>query len=312
MLCADRLVLTCAHVVADGSEQPDRVWVDFPFLADGPVPARVARDGWRPASAAGLADLALLELAGALPDGAVPAPLRMPAAQVAHGFRVFGFPKGHDQGVPVRGTVEGPAHGEWTQLVADVGGGHLIDRGFSGSPVWDEQLSAVTGVVVSRDLDPSVRGGYAIGIDVAVRYLPQLRGWVGWRVSADADFPGHWDPRARGVDRATRPGSYFTGRRRARRELAAWAGDPDRSGIRVVTGGPGSGKSALIAHLLIASDPWLRSRRAHRPAGPAWASGPPGSTAPGWLPGSPRTCPSRPAIPTGCWWRWPRPAGGRG
>ncbi len=97
-------------------------------------------------------------------------------------------------------------------------------------------------------------------MDVAARYLAQLREWVGWRVSTDADFSGYWDPRARGVDRATRRGSYFTGRRRARQELIAWAGDPGRSGIRVITGGPGSGKSALIAHLLTLSDPWVRSQ----------------------------------------------------
>lgn len=154
VLCADRWVLTCAHVVADGASPPDRVWVDFPFAGGGLVAARVAPAGWCPERATGVADLALLELVGEIPDGALPAPLRIPAAQVSHLFRVLGFPRGHDQGVPVRGEVEGPAHGEWTQLVADVGRGHLIDRGFSGSPVWDEQLSAVTGIVVSRDLDP--------------------------------------------------------------------------------------------------------------------------------------------------------------
>jgi hypothetical protein len=169
-----------------------------PFVGGGLVAARVAPDGWCPLRTGDSADLALLELVGDLPDGAQPAPIRVPAAQVTHGFRVFGYPKGHDQGVPVRGEVEGSAHGEWTQLVADAGGGHLIDRGFSGSPVWDEQLSAVTGIVVSRDLNPSVRGGYAIGMDVAARYLPLLGDWVGWRVSTDADFSGYWDPRARG------------------------------------------------------------------------------------------------------------------
>jgi hypothetical protein len=260
VLCADRWVLTCAHVVSDGADPPDCVWVEFPFAGAGLVEARVAPDGWRPDLGAGFADLALLELVGEIPAAAMPAPLRIPAAQVAHGFRVFGFPKGHDRGVTVRGEVEGPAHGEWTQLVADVGRGHVIDRGFSGSPVWDEQLAAVTGIVVSRDLNPSVRGGYSIGMDIAARYLPQLGDWVSWRVSADADFSAYWDPRARGVDRTTRRGSYFTGRTAARLELVAWAGDAARSGIRVVTGGPGSGKSALIAHMLTLGDPWIRSQ----------------------------------------------------
>lgn len=261
VLCGDRWVLTCAHVAADGPDPPEQVWVEFPFGGGGLIAARVAAGGWHPPGPGNSADLALLELAGELPDGALPAPLWLAGAQVGHGFRVFGFPKGHDLGVSARGEVEGPAHGEWTQLLADAGRGHLIDRGFSGSPVWDEHIGAVTGIVVTRDLNPSVRGGYAIAMDVVLRYLPQLAAWVGWRVSADANFDGYWDPRARGVDRATRRGSYFTGRHRARQELLAWAGDlRRRPGIRVVTGGPGSGKSALIAHLLMLSDPWLRSK----------------------------------------------------
>jgi WD40 repeat protein len=264
VLCAGNWVLTCAHVVADGPDAPDLVWVEFPFAGLGQIAARVAPDGWRPATADGFADLALLELVDDVPDGVQPAPLRVPGAQAGHRFRALGFPRGHDDGVLVRGEVEGSAHREWTQLVSEAGRGHLIDRGFSGSPVWDEQIMAVTGIVVARDRDPAVRGGYAIGLDIAVRYLPQLRPWASWRVSTDTDFAGHWDVRARGVDRWTRLGSYsyFTGRRKAREQLAEWAGDPARSGIRVVTGGPGSGKSALIAHLLMLSDPWMRAHLA--------------------------------------------------
>lgn len=281
VLCTDKWVLTCAHVVADGRDAPDLVWVEFPFVGPDLVAARVVPDGWRPATANGFADLALLELADPMPP-ARPALLRIPGSQVSHRFRVFGFPRGHDDGVRARGEVEGAAHGEWTQLVAEPGRGHLIDRGFSGSPVWDEQIRAVTGIVVSRDLNPSVRGGYAIGLDVVVRYLPQLRSWAGWRVSTDADFGGYWDARAHGMDRWTRLGSYsyLTGRRRAREQLVAWAGNPTRSGLRVVTGGPGSGKSALIAHLLMLSDPWTRSKLAS--GGSQLAAGEVAAVPPGW------------------------------
>ena len=263
VLCGERWVLTCAHVAAAGMAPPKRVWVDFPFVGGGqPIEARVAPDGWHPDSGDDGGDVALLEMAGEPQAGVRPAPMAVPAEQVGHRFGTFGFPRGHDHGVWARGQVEGRAHREWIQLVGDAGRGHLINRGFSGSPVWDDDLGAVTGIVVCRDMDISVRAGYAIGLDVVVRYLPVLGDWVRWRVSRDPDFVRHWDPEARGVDRASRPGWYFTGRRRALEELVDWISSPGRSGLRVVTGGPGSGKSALLAWLLVLGDPLLRGRLA--------------------------------------------------
>jgi hypothetical protein len=80
--------------------------------------------------------------------------------------------------------------------------------------------------------------------------------------SAQQDtWRGHWDPRARGVERAARPGWLFTGRRRALYELVGWlclpAGRVDA--LRVVTGGPGSGKSAVLARLVTLSDAAYRA-----------------------------------------------------
>jgi len=59
-----------------------------------------------------------------------------------------------------------------------------------------------------------------------------------------------------GVQHQTMPGRYFTGRRQALTELAGWlAADPaGRPGLRVVTGGPGSGKSAVLARLVTTAD----------------------------------------------------------
>src|SRR5258705_139183 len=49
--------------------------------------------------------------------------------------------------------------------------------------------------------------------------------------------------------------SYFTGRDRALEELVTWLGCPQNDGrARVVTGSPGTGKSALLAHLVALAD----------------------------------------------------------
>jgi WD40 repeat protein len=80
------------------------------------------------------------------------------------------------------------------------------------------------------------------------------------------DFMTHWDPRSRGVEVASDPGSYFTGRRAVLDDLLAWlrasaaagaAGERAPS-VQVVTGGPGSGKSAVLARLVLLADPALR------------------------------------------------------
>ncbi|MEX0172615.1 caspase family protein [Streptomyces sp. LMG1-1-1.1] len=63
----------------------------------------------------------------------------------------------------------------------------------------------------------------------------------------------HFVPRGRGVERASDPGSFFTGRRAALEALSGWAagGTRDFGRAVVVTGGPGTGKSSLLGRLLL-------------------------------------------------------------
>src|SRR5262249_36384770 len=67
---------------------------------------------------------------------------------------------------------------------------------------------------------------------------------------------GHFDPRGRGVEYPSESGSHFTGRTAALTALARWLASPshDRR-ARVVTGDPGSGKSAVLGRLLHLADP---------------------------------------------------------
>jgi WD40 repeat protein len=83
---------------------------------------------------------------------------------------------------------------------------------------------------------------------------------VGWRLDHDAAMASHWGPRARGVERDSRAGWYFTGRRQALRELTDWLERAEADGaVRVVAGGPGSGKSAVLARLVTLADPAFRA-----------------------------------------------------
>ena len=81
------------------------------------------------------------------------------------------------------------------------------------------------------------------------------------RLTGERALKEHWDPRGRGVERAARPGWFFTGRRQALSQLVAWltATPIPADNVRVVTGGPGSGKSAVLARLVTMSDPRYRA-----------------------------------------------------
>ncbi|MFR0359469.1 trypsin-like peptidase domain-containing protein [Streptomyces sediminimaris] len=148
--------LTCAHVVsaalgtpAHEEPSPDAgVRVDLPLAAEpGPsVTARVER--WVAPRSSDGGDVAVLRLPAPLPAAR---PVRLVGAAAAdtwgHHVRAFGLPRGRPGGVWHAGVLRGPQADGWVQ--ADLEGvGYPVSRGFSGSPVWDEQLAGVVGMVV--------------------------------------------------------------------------------------------------------------------------------------------------------------------
>jgi WD40 repeat protein len=80
------------------------------------------------------------------------------------------------------------------------------------------------------------------------------------RLLANRDLIQHWGPRARGVEIEAAPGWLFSGRTRALTELVAYIRGATGRKTRVVTGGPGSGKSAVLARLVTLADPVYRRK----------------------------------------------------
>lgn len=183
-------MLTCAHVV--GSE-PRPVMARFSFAGGEPISARVA--GWLPAERG---DLALLELERDPPPAGEPAPLRPAPAVTGHACAAYGYPRGLEGGVWSGPEIAGQtADPDRLQLTAQVAHGHQIEKGFSGTGLFDTEIGAVVGLVVTRE--KGVLGGFAIPMRVVVAAFPQLRPWVGWRLGTDRFLRQHWRPRARGV-----------------------------------------------------------------------------------------------------------------
>ncbi|MET9555197.1 caspase family protein [Streptomyces sp. NPDC006645] len=72
------------------------------------------------------------------------------------------------------------------------------------------------------------------------------------RLGGDAsDRASHFEPRGRGVEHVSDPGSYFTGRGHALTALRTHLAATDERRPLVVTGAPGSGKSAVLGKIVL-------------------------------------------------------------
>ena len=265
-------VVTCAHVVnaalgrpalesaapPDDAQLPLDLWVRDRWV---PCEGRSVSGGWWPL-AEHRGDIAVLE-AAPLPAGVGAPRLRLPLRGEDRRFTAHGFPEGHPDGIGSHGLIkDGLVVGvEWTQV--EVTSGRKLTRGYSGTPLLDVGLGAVVGIAVAEDAtDPAAGVAAMIPLGRLAGYWPPLAELLPSRLTADPALAAHWDPRSRGVEHAARGGWFFTGRRQALSQLVGWLTAPPLASdnVRVITGGPGSGKSAVLARLVTLSDPRYRAR----------------------------------------------------
>ncbi|MFE3738496.1 trypsin-like peptidase domain-containing protein [Streptomyces sp. NPDC059134] len=161
-LVADGLVVTCAHVLADGGYGPGAMaTLVFPHAPGAPVvTGRVLDEAWR---APHEQDVALVRLER--PMGVAPLPLGSAAGARGHRVRSFGFPAqappgGHFGFAQACGLLP-PADsaGELLQLTD----ANDLTQGFSGGPVLDE----VTGLVVGMLTAITAPDGHDRGLGIA-------------------------------------------------------------------------------------------------------------------------------------------------
>ncbi|MFB7124285.1 trypsin-like peptidase domain-containing protein, partial [Kitasatospora sp. NPDC056273] len=234
-LVAEDLVVTCAHVLADGGYGPgSMVALVFPHIPGAPaVTGRVLEETWREPHEQ---DVALVRLERAVVGVA---PLRLGSAAGARGHRVrsFGFPvqapPGGHFGFAAAGGLLPAADsaGELLQLTA----ANDLTTGFSGGPVLDETTGLVVGMLTAITApDPHDRGlGIAYATPTAV-----LR--EAWPALDEHDVSPYRALEPFAAEHAR----WFHGREEAVRQvLTGLAG-----GRRVVLllGPSGSGKSSLV------------------------------------------------------------------
>ena len=243
-------LLTCAHVAQDaGAMGPgDLVRVDFVALGVG-YDAVVLADGWAPVDGTS-GDVAVLELQDGL-QRVRPAPLRALYSLDGQASSACGFPAGYDDGMWTKSTLGLGVGRAWVQL--EVTSPNAVERGFSGAAVWSVEHGAVVAMMVTRDTKTGGRVAFAISIATLTMLFSPLE--------LDAETSTHWGPRSRGVSSdMDSAGWMFSGRGRALSELVSWLTNASGVSVRVVTGMPGTGKSAVLARVVTTADRRYRNR----------------------------------------------------
>ncbi|MCC2276038.1 trypsin-like peptidase domain-containing protein [Streptomyces sp. ET3-23] len=181
LLAAPRTVLTCGHVVSaiagerESVPLPPGLAVELDFPLAGPTARRQAATLARhiPVAPDGTGDIAVLSLADDPPAGAEPVRLLDVQTVRDHPFTAFGFPAGDDDGVWSSGRIVDDRGRGWVQIEST--GACEILQGFSGTPLWDDHLKGVVGMVVATDRRFLGRAAYAITADVLIEAHPELR-----------------------------------------------------------------------------------------------------------------------------------------
>jgi WD40 repeat protein len=141
----DGLVATCAHVVEDaGAEPGGTVHLVF-YATKDEQEARVEPAYWRNSKTQ---DVAILRVAGPLPQPVKPVLLGGSSGIIDHPLRTFGFPAVKPvEGLPGRGEVVGNTTESGFRVLALRS--QEITPGFSGAPVIDTLTGRTIGMVTS-------------------------------------------------------------------------------------------------------------------------------------------------------------------
>ncbi len=196
-LVGERHILTCAHVISQALNLPDTpsdapqtaVSLDFPLLSPRTLfTAKVVQ--WCPLLSDGRGDIAGLELQRELPTGAEAVRFADASDVWKHPFRAFGFPTGSDDGVWATGRLLGRQATDWLMIEDIKAQGFAVAPGFSGTPVWDELLQGVVGMVVAASRPIDLKAAFVLPLDVLMAAWPVIESVTRQRVflsSAPAD-----------------------------------------------------------------------------------------------------------------------------
>ncbi len=150
-LISESVVCTCEHVVSD-----EHILVKFAFRGNSQVDSifaeLVKRDNELDVS------LYRLEVAQI-----INVKFYSSSEIWGHMYRAFGTPINYEFGIWVKGVIRDRNTDGLIQIEDESQNGYLIEKGFSGTPVWNDTLGGVVGMIIAAD--PSVRAAYFLPIE---------------------------------------------------------------------------------------------------------------------------------------------------
>ncbi len=158
-LVSDNHILTCTHIIASAFKIPQYVQeksgglleLDFPLIRPKQrLNAQVIF--WNKSNSADLKnDIACLQLKEDCPLDVRPLSLIKAENHQEHSCIIFGFPQGHREGIWATGVLHDDLQDGLMKLQSIKILGYPIEAGFSGSPVWDESLGGVVGMIINQE-----------------------------------------------------------------------------------------------------------------------------------------------------------------
>jgi WD40 repeat protein len=180
LFISENKVITCAHVVLqalqrgnDIKQKPiELINLDFPLLKHN-VMLQAKVELWGPSEIFESVDVAILSIISSnLPDEVESSPIFIHDEDLwGHSVRTFGFPINHENGVWASGICRARQGNGFIQIEDTKQTGYVIQPGFSGTPVWDDQKSSVIGLIVAAESNTVVKAAYIIPFSSLKEYI---------------------------------------------------------------------------------------------------------------------------------------------
>jgi hypothetical protein len=160
-LISPHRLLTCAHVViqALGIEKTTKIPqapIKFDFCRHPPLTAKIVF--WQPCSSSKIEnaqygeDIAVLEIIEPRSSDEIVPNLLSIKTNNEKCINIYGYPERYNGGIWVTSEFQGLTSYGWLQMNQIKLRDRIIEGGFSGAPVWDEDKKTIIGMVMASDL----------------------------------------------------------------------------------------------------------------------------------------------------------------